>query len=370
MLSFIEHMTEIESLIILSAIPAMGPIRVKNALSHFGSAAAALEASPLEIQTLFGEKIAAHWNSWKNDRSIQQNFDLIGRFGAKVIPFTSKEYPPSLLKLEDHPIVLYICGEIKPSDRRALAVIGTRDGSLYGREMAETISRDLTRLGFTVVSGLARGIDTCAHAGALSSGRTLAVIGSGLANLYPRENQRLAEQIVKQGALISEFPMATPPDRQNFPQRNRIVSALSLGVVLIEAPVKSGATLTMERGFRQGKKLFALPGRADVDSFRGNHAWIKEGKAQLIESAVDIANQFESLVTLDLKAPAPSIVPSFEQEELNLMKMLPTVEVQIETIAQMTKLPASKLNVLLMGLVLKKAVKEFPGKIYKKCVHI
>jgi DNA processing protein len=164
--------------------------------------------------------------------------------------------------------------------------------------------------------------------------------------------------------------MATPPDRQNFPQRNRIVSALSLGVVLIEAPVKSGAILTMERALRQGKKLFALPGRADIDSFRGNHAWIKEGKAQLIESAVDIANQFESLVTWGLKAPASSDLPSFGEEELSLMKMLPTVEVQIETISQMTKLPASKLNVLLMGLVLKKAVKEFPGKIYKKCVQI
>lgn len=363
-------MTEIDALIILSAIPHMGPVRVKSAIAHFGSAAAALEATPLEIEALFGKRIASDWRSWENNPAIQQNFELIHRFGAKVIPYTSKAYPASLLTLHDHPIVLYVCGDIKPIDQRSIAVIGTRDCTLYGREIAEKFSEDLANLGFTIVSGLARGIDTCAHVGALKSGRTLAVIGSGLADLYPKENRHLANQIVKQGALISEFPMATPPDRQNFPQRNRIVSALSGGVLLIEAPKKSGAILTMERGFQQGKKLFAIPGRVDIEGFQGNHFWIKEGRARLVESAVDIANQFESLIALDLKTPIPPMAIALEPEELALMKQLPSIEVQLETISQITKLPASRLNVLLMGLVLKKAVKEFPGKIYKKNVNV
>ncbi len=363
-------MTDTESLIILSAIPFMGPIRVKCALAHFGSPQAALEGTPAEITALFGEKIAAVWNQWQNSPLIDKNFELISRFNARTIPFTSDEYPLSLLELHDHPIVLYVRGEIKPVDRRSIAVIGTRDGSIYGREMAEKISQELTESGFTVVSGLARGIDTCAHIGALSHGRTIAVIGSGLANLYPRENSKLADRVAEQGVLISEFPMATPPDRQNFPQRNRIVSGLSLGTLLIEAPIKSGAILTMELALRQGKKLFALPGRADQESFRGNHDWIKRNKAQLVENAFDIANQFDPLLALKQKAmeSTPSIL--LEPEERELLKLLPSTEVQMETIAVMTKLPASRLNVLLMGLLLKKAVKEYPGKIYRKCVHI
>lgn len=362
-------MTEIEALIILSSISQMGPIRVKCALAHFKSPEAALEASPEEVTALFGEKIAAGWNNWRTNPHIDKNFELMTRFGARAIPFTSDEYPLSLLELHDHPIILYVCGEIKPCDQRSIAVIGTRDASIYGREMAEKISRDLTELGFTVVSGLARGIDTCAHTGALSQGRTLAVIGSGLANLYPQENRSLADQIAKRGAVISEFPMSTPPDRQNFPKRNRIVSGLSLGTLLIEAPVKSGAVLTMELALKQKKKIFALPGRADQESFRGNHEWIKRNKAQLIENAVDIANQFDSLLALNqiAKEMPPAIL--LEPEERELLKLLPSTEVQMETIAAITKLSASRLNVLLMGLLLKKAVKEYPGKIYKKCVH-
>lgn len=361
---------ETEALMILSAVPHMGPVRVKCALAHFGSAEAALEATTGEMEALFGSKIAGEWGKPRDHSANQKNLELVHRFNAKVIPFTSKTYPASLLALHDHPIVLYVCGEILPSDQRAISVIGTRDCSLYGREMAEKFSEDLAGLGFTVISGLARGIDTCAHVGALKSGRTLGVIGSGLADLYPKENKNLANQIVQKGAIISEFSMAIPPNRQNFPQRNRIVSALSLGVLLIEAPEKSGSNSTMEWGIQQGKRLFAIPGRADIDAFRGNHFWIKEGKARLVESAVDIANQFESLIALSLKTPTPPMVIALEPEELELMKQLPSIEVQLETISQITKLSASRLNVLLMGLVLKKAVKEFPGKVYKKCVHL
>lgn len=362
-------MTDTEALIILCSIPLMGPIRVKCALAHFGSPQAALEAGPREVTALFGEKIAATWNQWQASPHVDKNFELMTRFGVRAIPFTSDEYPLSLLELHDHPIVLYVRGEIKPHDCRSIAVIGTRDGCIYGRDMAEKISHELTELGFTVVSGLARGIDTCAHVGALIQGRTLAVIGSGLANLYPRENSKLADQIAEHGAVISEFSMATPPDRQNFPKRNRIVSGLTLGTLLIEAPVKSGAILTMELALRQGKKIFALPGRVDQESFRGNHEWIKRNKAQLIENAVDIANQFDSLLALNqiAKEAPPAIL--LEPEERELLKLLPSTEVQMEMIAVMTKLPASRLNVLLMGLLLKKAVKEYPGKIYKKCVH-
>lgn len=361
-------MTDSEALIILSSIPSMGPVRIKSAIAHFGSPKGAIEADKEELTALYGPKIAGSWNSWRTNPQVEKNFELIDRFRVKVIPYTSPDYPRALLALHDHPIVLYVCGELKPCDQRAIAIIGTRDCSLYGREMAEKFARELSEMGFTIISGLARGIDTHAHQGALRGGRTIGVIGSGLADLYPKENKQLAQQMVQRGALISEFSMNTPPDRQNFPQRNRIVSALSLGVFLVEAPRKSGAILTLERARQQDKKIFALPGRVDMESFQGNHEWIKQGRAALVENAVDIANQFDTLLALKTREIEPPPPIFLEPEEIELMKLLPTMEVQMETIAQQTRLPASKLNVLLMGLVLKGAVKEFPGKIYKKCV--
>ena len=187
--------------------------------------------------------------------------------------------------------------------------------------MARQLTSDLARQGYTIVSGLARGIDTVAHQATLEAGgRTLAVIGSGLSKLYPKENGLLAERIAEQGAVISEFPMLTPPDRQQFPQRNRIVSGLSIGIVLVEAPDQSGALITVEKALSQGaNNHLSPPGRADTPHFRGNHALLKAGKALLIESAQDIAGHFGELLT---QRPAVSTMP-LETEERQLLDQIP-----------------------------------------------
>lgn len=360
---------EIEALAILASTPSLGTVKIKILLSRYGSACNALKANPIDLSQLpgFTPKILDNWGRWPNKRSCQEDLELAHKQGVQIIPFNEPSYPRRLLEITDHPPILYVLGELKPQDSQSIAIVGTRQASIYGLEMAELFSERLAAKGFTVISGLARGIDTAAHKGALKGGRTIAVIGSGLSHLYPQENAPLAKQISTRGALISEFPMRTPPDKPNFPQRNRIVAALTLGTLLIEAPEKSGAMLTMERARKFGRPCFAIPGRLDSENFQGNHSLIKAGYAKLVVNSEDIASSFESLFSTHPMSSSP-VKPqiSLEPEERNLLSLLPNEELSIEEIIGITKLSVMKLNVLLMSLVIKKVIKEYPGKLYKK----
>ena len=360
-------MDELEALLILSGLPHVGSIKVRLLMQHYGSALAVLQAPLEEIGTFpgFGPKILQGWKKELEQGEWKQNLVLAERLQADLIPFTSTHYPKRLLEISDYPLVLYVQGKLLKEDQRCLAIVGTRQASVYGQEMAKQLSVQLTQAGFTIVSGLARGIDTAAHQGALR-GRTLAVLGSGLACLYPTENRALADTIRQRGSLITEFPMTTPPDRQNFPQRNRIVSGMTMGTILIEAPERSGAILTVERALSQGRPVFALPGRVDQDSFKGNHALIKERKAELIENGADILKYFgEGTLPLVFKTTQQSGFP-LEREEEELLGQMPIQEASIEELVERLAWPVAKLNGLLMSLVLKKRIKEYPGKIYRK----
>lgn len=343
-------------------------MKIRFLMSHFGSAAAALTAPLEELARLpgFGPKLLQGWKEGLKDNTWKEDLALAERMQTELIPFTSPRYPKRLLETSDFPVVLYAQGNLLKEDRRCLAVVGTRQASIYGIELAKEISRDLARAGFTIVSGLARGVDTAAHEGALGCGRTIAVLGSGLANLYPQENSGLAEKIMKNGTLLSEFPMKAPPNRHHFPQRNRIVSGMTMGTILIEAPLKSGAMLTIERALEQGRPTFAIPGRVDQENFKGNHSLIKEKKAQLVENSGDILKSFDeySLPLVFIPAAKHSILLGNEEEEL--LSRMPAQEASIEELINLIQWPAGKLNSLLMSLVLKKKIKEYPGKIYKK----
>lgn len=361
-------MEELEALLILSSLPHLGSVKIRLLMQHYGSATEALSAPLSELATFpgFGPKILQSWKKGIEEEEWKQNLILAERLHAQLIPFTSPQYPKRLLEIVDYPVVLYMQGTLLKEDRRCLAVIGTRQASIYGREMAKELGRELAQAGFTVVSGLARGIDTEAHRGALERGRTIAVLGSGLACPYPTENITLATAIQHQGAVISEFAMATPPDRQHFPQRNRIVSGMAMGTILVEAPQQSGAMLTVERALGQGRPVFALPGRVDQECFKGNHALIKERKAELIENAHDILKNFDDCpLPLVFKPARQSPVP-LEKEEEELLRQMPAQEFSTEELVSRTQWPIAKLNGLLMSLVLKKIIKEYPGKIYKK----
>lgn len=361
---------DLEALVVLSSFPQMGSVRIRQLIKHFGSALAALDADPASIAAMkdFGPRLSQSWKGWKQDKAWQRNLELVERHNAHIIDYTNPKYPKRLLEISDHPVLLYVQGDFLPCDSHSIAVVGTRNASIYGNEVAERISQDLAAAGFTVVSGLARGVDTSAHKGALKGGRTIAVIGSGLSDIYPQENTTLAKAIANKGVLISEFPMATPPDRQNFPQRNRIVSGMTLGTLLIEAPVRSGAMITIDRALSQKRRVFALPGRVDSENFRGNHHLIKSGQAQLVENASDIIDSFSSLFGLKTVGSAtvssPKILVSSEEELF--LRQLNDQEISIDHMVQITKLPVMKVNVLVTSLVLKKVLKEFPGKVYKK----
>lgn len=364
------ELEESEALVILMSMVSIGPMKIRMLVNHFGSAVSALLAPPEEVAPFVGRKVADIWLRWPSDTSWKDNLRLAAKHQTELIAYTSPRYPQRLLEIPDAPVLLYLQGDLVQADRRSIAIVGTRQVSIYGQEMAQKFACELAALGFTVVSGLARGVDTFAHFGALERGRSIAVIGSGLADIYPAENRKLAERLSNQGAVISEFPMATPPDRQNFPQRNRIVSGMTLGTLLIEAPLKSGAMITMEKGESQGRPLFALPGRLDNDNFKGNHNLIKQKRALLVESAAEIASHYDSLFGSSSLVSSQSLSLSttipLDKEEKKLLESLPNQELSVEQIFLLTKIPISALNVLLMGLVIKRCLKEFPGKVYKK----
>lgn len=366
----LEEVEETEALVILSSIPQLGTIRVRALLNHYGSARRTLAASALEISAFpnFGGRVSSHWENWPNEMLWKQNLVAVLKFNVTLIPYTSPHYPARLLETPDAPVLLYVQGEMQPVDQRSIAIIGTRHASIYGQEMAHWFACELASYGFTIISGLARGIDTAAHLGALKKGRTIAVIGSGLGDIYPAENRLLSQQIATKGAVISELPVLAPPDRQNFPQRNRIVSGMSKGTLLIEAPIKSGAMITMEKAESQGRPLFVLPGRVDSDSFRGNHALIKQGRARLVESPAEVAKFYDQLFEVKPCVEEPRV--QLTSEETGLMNVLPNQEIAIDQILLLVQIPISTLNVLLMKLVLKGYLKEFPGKIFKKKVSL
>jgi DNA processing protein len=334
----------------------LGRTKVWNLIEQFGSAEKVLQQGRNgQTRLLFGKWEISNW---------EQDLELAEKEGVRLVTYQEKEYPKDLLDIPDFPLLLYVKGEWKGSVSRQVAIIGTRNATLYGKQMASKIAKTVAMAGVCVISGLARGIDTAAHEGALAAGgQTLAVIGSGLGNLYPPENRLLAEKIASSGAVISEFPMAMAPAKGLFPRRNRIVSGLADGVCLIESPIEGGGMITMHIAELQNKPLFALPGRVDWPTFGGNHRLIKQKKALLVENGEDLLKYFDVSENQEINTQhTPLLTP----EEKALLDMLPNEEKSIEELVLLTQLPIMHLNVCLIRLVLKKVVKEFPGKIYKR----
>lgn len=295
-------MNELEALVALTNIPQMGPMRTRQLLQNFDSAVSAWKGSAKAIPRLPGIKRDTMESFEKNcqDDAWIQDIDLAERHQVVIIPFTSEQYPKKLREIPDAPLVLYIKGDLSACQTRSLAIVGTRECTAYGAKMARQFGEKLAQSGYVVVSGLAKGIDAIAHESAMHRGKTVAVLGFGLAHMYPQEHEELADKICHKGALVSEYPMATPPDRQRFPQRNRIVSGMSIGTLLIEAPLESGAMITMRKAYEQKRTLYVIPGQADCLNFRGNHSLLKERKARLVEAPEDLLMDFDTLFPLNI----------------------------------------------------------------------
>lgn len=288
-------MNDTERLLILNMVENLGSVKTQALLKHFGSLEKVFQTKENDLKEVrgIGEKIALEIIQSIRRIDLKEELNLIKRYNIKIISFLDKGYSRNLRNIYDPPMVLYVLGDLLPQDDTAIAIVGSRLASFYGMQQAERLAFELASRGVTVTSGLARGIDSSAHRGALKAGgRTLAVLGSGIFNIYPKEHRGLAEEISENGAVISEFPMMTMPEKWNFPKRNRIISGLSLGVVVVEAAQRSGALITSDIAMEEGREVFAVPGKVDSITSRGTNRLIKQG-AKLVETANDILEELD-----------------------------------------------------------------------------
>jgi len=368
-------MTSREAYIALNMVNGIGPIRVRALLDRFNEPQAILSASKGDLMQVegVGEEVARSVMSWREQADLDAELQRIEKAGVRVISRDDPEYPKNLREVYDPPVVLYVKGTLSERDALAIAVVGSRRTTLYGQDMARKLAFQLARVGVTVVSGLARGIDTAAHNGALQGkGRTVAVIGCGIDIMYPAENQKLADEIVeKGGAVVTEFPFSVKPDKQNFPMRNRIISGWSLGTVVVEANLKSGALITANQAAEQGRQVFAVPGRADSILSKGTNKLIKDG-AKLTEDVEDILGEFEYLLpkaaTEQAEAASGSegTKPALKLSDMEekVMAQLGGEETAIDEIIRASGLTTACVSATLLSLEMKRLVRQLPGKQY------
>jgi DNA processing protein len=364
-------MDEPVDLVTLNLTPGVGPVVFRNLRSHFGSARAILEASEEEIRRVEGVSANVARAIVEGRGRGEEEMALAKEHGVRIVPHDSPEYPKSLLAIYDPPIVLYVRGTLQPSDLLALAIVGARRCSHYGSVQAERFAGALGRMGFTVVSGLAEGIDTAAHNGALKGGgRTFAVLGNGLCEIYPKRNEKLAAQIAEKGAILSEFPMRTRADARHFPQRNRVISGLSLGVMVVEASRQSGTLITAKWALEQGREVFALPGRVDSPTSFGTHGLIQKG-AKLVTTPDDILEELGPLGELVKPAGAEEALSdprelSLNSREKQVYQALSHEPMHIDEIARTTGLPVSTVMSTLTILEIKRLARQLAGKTFVK----
>jgi DNA processing protein len=395
------------SLIHLNMIQGVGLKTVQFLRGVFGSAESALQATPDELGKI--DQLSPAMRDLLSRKPIQypieRELELIHEYGCQVMTLYDAAYPQCLKEIDTPPLVLYIRGELTLEDSLSISIVGSRDAKDYGRKVGYRLSYQLAQHGLTVVSGLAKGIDTSAHRGALEAGgRTIAVMGSGLSFIYPAANSDLAEKITEAGALISEFPMGVKPKPRNFPRRNRIISGLTLGTLVVEASNRSGALITARLAGEQGREVFAVPGEIFSELSTGTHKLINNG-AKLINTVDDLLNELPPYALNRIQPDVPtSPIPSIETEssqELSIERSdpklaatQPSSEVQqpiqsapppgltpdertifdaievpsshIDTIIRTTQLPISQVSSILLMLELKGIIQQLPGKQFTK----
>ena len=395
------------SLIHLNMIQGVGLKTVQLLRDVFGSAARALQATPDELEKI--DRLSPAMQDLLKRKPIQypieRELELIREYDCQVVTLYDDAYPEYLKEIDTPPLVLYIRGELTPKDSLSLSIVGSRDAKDYGRKVSYRLSYQLAQRGLTIVSGLARGIDTSAHRGALEAGgRTIAVMGSGLSFIYPAANNDLAEKITDSGALISEFPMDVKPKPKNFPRRNRIISGLTLGTVVVEASNRSGALITARLAGEQGREVFAVPGEIFSELSTGTHKLINSG-AKLINTVDDLLNELPPYALNRLQSdeqtsqipdaetessqeqttqksdPKPAAAkspakvqhpiqsappPGLTPDERTVFDAIEAPASHIDTIVRTTQLPISQVSSVLLMLELKGIVQQLPGKQFAK----
>ncbi len=359
----------------LKRIPDLGNRSLLRLVQALGSPTAVLDADEKTLERVPGLRSKARYALSKGSRPAApvEELQTLRDLGIRMISILDAGYPANLKEIQDPPAVLFCLGELEARDLVAIAVVGSRAASPAGMCFTERLCTDLASSGVTVVSGFAVGIDAAAHRGALrGGGRTLAVLGCGIDVAYPRPHADLRKKVVEKGALLSEFLLGTPPAPAHFPQRNRIISGLSLGVVVVEAAHRSGSLITARFALEQGREVFAVPGMARHFRSVGPHGLLKQG-AKLVESAEDILEEIRPLLRTAAPdcSPAGATAPAdvdatlgLSTEETGIVRVLGSNPVHIDEIARMTALPASQLSALLVGLELRGLVRQLVGKYF------
>jgi DNA processing protein len=353
-----ERSDELKYWLAFSRMPRIGSVRASRLLSHFGSMGAAwkasaglLHAAGLDQGTV--SSIVAEREAISPDAELER----LRKSGVKAYTWDDPEYPPRLKEIDDRPPVLYVRGELQPEDEWAVAIVGTRRATPYGRQAAEHFATDLAGHRITVVSGLARGIDAVAHRAALASGgRTIAVLACGLDMVYPPEHAKLAQEITQRGALLSDYALGTQPRSEFFPRRNRILSAVSLGVLVVEGDEDSGALLTARYALEQSREVFAVPGSIYSPTHRGANKLIRDGEAKLVSTAEHILEELNlTMVTqqLELREVAPA-----DPTEAALLNVLSNQPSHIDEVQRASGLPIASVSSALAVLELKGVVRQ------------
>jgi len=363
-------MTSTEAYIALNMLPGIGVARLRRLLDVFESPERILLARGAELRSVqgIGPEVANAIVQWEKHVDLPAELRRIADFGAKVIPHDSPDFPPLLGQITSPPILLYVWGDLQARDRHAVGVVGSRKASHYGLECAKKLGYQLAYAGLTVVSGLARGIDTAAHQGALAAqGRTIAVLGSGLEKLYPAENQLLAEKIAASGAVVTEFSMQVTADTQTFPMRNRIVAGWGSGVLIVEAGFGSGALITATQAIDQGRNVYAVPGQIDRPTAAGSNRLIQQG-AKLVTCAADILDDLNILLPRTAQEqPAPADrTATLKPDEKLVYDSIGDSETPIDTIISRSNLPSGRVSSTLLLLEMKRLVKQLPGQHFVK----
>jgi DNA processing protein len=366
-------MDDKEALVALNMIPHIGPVRLRNLQDRIGSPSSILSASKDQLFSVpgIGEAAADAIVDWEKSVDLAGELRRIREFGCNIVTWQDADYPPLLKQIYDPPILLYVKGTLSPRDKNSVAIVGSRQTTHYGINVARKLAYQLGYIGVTVVSGGARGIDTAAHQGALNAkGRTIAVLGTGINIVFPSENATLFEKISENGAIVTQFPFNRPADKQSFPIRNRIVAGMTLGTVVVEANLTSGALITANFANEAGRQVFAVPGSIDSPRSKGCHSLIKNG-AKLCEGAEDILSEFEYLFPASNRPPSAAetgVLPALELSETEQLvyALLSHEEISIDDIIQRAGLPVSAVSVALLSLEMKRLVRQLPGRRYLK----
>ncbi|WP_227766646.1 DNA-processing protein DprA [Zhaonella formicivorans] len=346
----------------LNSVPGIGPQTIQKLIEFFGNPENVWHAEPSLLESVLGSRrnVFENFLSFRAKFNVEAEWEKILKKDIKIVTFNDKIYPVNLRYIYGAPQVLYYKGSLENAIQNAIAIVGSRKATAYGQKMAEKIAYDLGKQGFCVVSGMARGIDSFAHWGVLrAAGSTIAVLGNGLDIVYPPENKRLMEEIIAHGAVISEFPLGTKPEAQNFPRRNRLISGLTLGVVVVEAAEKSGSLITADYALEQGRDVFAVPGPVFSRFSKGTNYLIKQG-AKLVEDVNDILEEYGY-------APVPERKTTRQElsaVEAKIVELLSWEPVSFEEIMAKLLVPPENLLSTLTVLEIRGIIKQLPGQRY------